>query len=174
MAVYPQYAQYVQQAADTYGVDQKLIWAVIEQESGGDAKAVSSAGAQGLMQLMPATAKGLGVKDSFDPQQNILGGTKYLSQMLQKYDGDTEAALAAYNQGPGRVDKYGKTVGEKYYTSVLSKMDGATVENLSTGITQNGFFNDDSTLFQKVVTVIVILMVVFLAIVFVYFAIKGV
>ena len=80
---------------------------MIQVESGWNQKAVSSKGAQGLMQLMPRTAKMLGVDDPFDPHQNIEGGVKYISDLTDKYDGDIEKALAAYNAGPSRIDAGG-------------------------------------------------------------------
>jgi soluble lytic murein transglycosylase-like protein len=102
-----QYAAIIEKAAATYQVPEKLIAAVIKQESNFNPTVVSHAGAQGLMQLMPTTAQYLGVTNAFDPEQNIMAGAKYLRQMLDKFNNDPTLALAAYNAGASRVTKYG-------------------------------------------------------------------
>lgn len=100
------YQDIISAASDRYKVPESLIKSIITAESAGKADAKSGAGAKGLMQLMDGTAKSLGVKDSLNPYENIMGGTKYIRQMLDRFDGNTSLALAAYNAGPGNVDKY--------------------------------------------------------------------
>lgn len=96
----------IQEASTKHGVDESLIRAVIKQESAYNPKATSWVGAQGLMQLMPETAADLGVKDSYDPYQNIMGGTLYLRQLMDRFDGNLTKVIAGYNAGPGAVEKY--------------------------------------------------------------------
>ena len=103
----PPYRELVSAAASRYGVDAELISSVMEVESHFDAKAVSPKNARGLMQLLPQTAARLGVKDIFDPKENIDAGTRYLKELLQLYNNNLTLALAAYNAGPDKVQKYG-------------------------------------------------------------------
>ena len=93
-------------AGEKQGIDPRFIHAVIKQESRYNPKAVSGAGAQGLMQMMPATAERFGLKDPFNPAANVEAGTKYLKWLLERFDGDVSLALAGYNAGEGAVDKY--------------------------------------------------------------------
>ncbi len=96
----------IEEASRRYGLSTALIRAVIRTESAFDSLAVSRAGAQGLMQLMPALAEELGVADAFDPRQNIMAGSRYLSRLLRDHDGNLPLALASYNAGPGNVARY--------------------------------------------------------------------
>lgn len=101
------FATEIAAAAIRHGVDVGLLTALVEQESSFNPQAVSPVGAQGLTQLMPATARSLGVTNPMDPVQNLNGGAKYLAQMMREFNGDTRLALAAYNAGPGAVRRHG-------------------------------------------------------------------
>lgn len=100
-------ASIFEKASETYGVSMSLLTAMAKQESNFQADATSKSGAMGIMQLMPATAAHFGCTEPYDPEQNIMAGAEYISQLLDKYDGDVSLALAAYNAGSGNVDKYG-------------------------------------------------------------------
>jgi soluble lytic murein transglycosylase-like protein len=117
----------VQQNASTWQVDPALVKAVIANESGFNANATSKVGAQGLMQLMPETAASLGVRDPYDPVQNVAGGTRYLRNLLDRFGGDSRLAVAAYNAGPEAVEKYGGVPPyaetQSYVQNVLSSAD---------------------------------------------------
>jgi soluble lytic murein transglycosylase-like protein len=102
-----QYGPLADAAAARYGLDPALLRGLIQQESGFDPGATSAAGAQGLTQLMPGTASALGVTDPLDPAQSIDGGARYLRQQLDRFGGDVSKALAAYNAGPGAVERFG-------------------------------------------------------------------
>ncbi|MGP0102134.1 MAG: lytic transglycosylase domain-containing protein [Solirubrobacteraceae bacterium] len=102
-----EYESLIDQAASRNGLDPAVLHGLIEQESGFDPSATSSAGASGLTQLMPGTASSLGVTDPLDPAESIEGGARYLGQLMTQFGGNTEDALAAYNAGPGAVQQYG-------------------------------------------------------------------
>jgi soluble lytic murein transglycosylase-like protein len=114
-------------SSEQWGVDPALVKAIIANESGFNANATSSVGAQGLMQLMPGTAAGLGVSDSYDPAQNVSGGTRYIKGLLERFNGDIPKAVAAYNAGPGAVEKYGGVPPypetQNYVQNVLASYD---------------------------------------------------
>ena len=104
------YSSIIEAASRTHGVDAALVHAVITAESGYNARALSRAGAQGLMQLMPDTARRYGVQNSWDPAQNIDGGVKYLKDLIQMFEGNLELAVAAYNAGENAVIRYGRKI----------------------------------------------------------------
>lgn len=101
------YEEIIQEAAKTYDIDAGLIRAVMQAESAFHPYIVSRAGAEGLMQLMPDLADEMGVSDSFDPRENIMGGARYLKQLLDQHNGNIALTLASYNAGPGNVRRYG-------------------------------------------------------------------
>ncbi len=116
----------IQASAKQFDVDANLIHAIVDIESAFNPRAVSKVGAKGLMQLMPNTAKGLEVEDSFNPKQNIQGGTRYFSQLLARFKGDNQLALAAYNAGPTAVLNAGNNIPNypetrRYVTKVMRK-----------------------------------------------------
>lgn len=118
-------AQIITEAGRTYNVDPNLIAAVAFHESEFNTRELSNIGAQGLMQLLPATSKALGVQDAFDPRQNIFGGTKYLKKQLDRFNGDVDRALAAYTAGYLNVKQNGPGVAAHYVASVKGLYESA-------------------------------------------------
>ena len=128
-SVRERYGAIIDEAALEHDVDSALITAVIEKESGGNPKAVSRAGAKGLMQLMDSTASDLGVDQVFDERENIMSGTRYLRSMLIRFNGDVRLALAAYNAGPGTVERYGDIPPYKETQNYVKEVLDTAAEN---------------------------------------------
>ena len=126
------YEDIIREAALTYGVDPDLVRAVIRTESNFNPLAKSRAGAKGLMQLMPRLAKELGISNPFDPRENVLGGTKYLSKLLDRHDGDVSLALASFNAGPRNVRKYKGIPPFKETRGYVKKITGLLADNTTT------------------------------------------
>jgi soluble lytic murein transglycosylase-like protein len=116
----------IEQYAREHGLSADLVRAVIQAESGFNPRAVSPKGAMGLMQLMPATARELGVRNPFQPEENIRGGTQYLAQLLARYNQNVHLALAAYNAGPASVERYGAVPPYRETQNYVKKITGAT------------------------------------------------
>lgn len=170
MADYQQYDDIFTKASEKYGVSKSLLLGVAKTESNFDSKATSSVGAKGIMQLMDDTAKSLGVTNSYDPEQNIMGGAKYLSQLLEKYDGDTDKALASYNGGMGNVAKYGHEKYSSYYNKVyqnMSSLSGEDSTNSSGNFVNLGIKDKAENGIETVVNVVVIVLVIVIGVVFI-------
>jgi soluble lytic murein transglycosylase-like protein len=118
-------ARIIQDASTNYGVDPNLVAALAWYESAFNPQAVSRRGAEGIMQLKPRTARSLGVNNSFDARQNVFGGTKYLRQLLDRFDGDIDKTLAAYNAGPEAVERSATMPAGEYVQRVKSFYRGA-------------------------------------------------
>lgn len=142
-------ASIFEEASTSYGVSKELLMSIARAESGFSSTAVSSAGAVGIMQLMPATAASLGVSNSYDPRENIMGGAKLISQLLTKYNGDTSLALAAYNSGSANVDKYGGippfTETQNYVQKVLTYLNGSFTTATPTSSGDSAQLRDEVT-----------------------------
>jgi soluble lytic murein transglycosylase-like protein len=130
------YEDIIREAAVTYGVDPDLVRAVIRTESNFNPLAKSRAGAKGLMQLMPRLAKELGISNPFDPRENVLGGTKYLSKLLDRHDGDVSLALASFNAGPRNVTKYKGIPPFKETRGYVKKITGLLADNTTSSSDQ--------------------------------------
>jgi hypothetical protein len=142
--IYRRYRAEIDEAAAATGLPPELIVAVIYHESGGNPRAVSRAGARGLMQLMPRTARGLGVSDPFDPRQNIMGGARYLRGQLDRFGGNLALALAAYNAGPRNVYKYKRDIPPFRETRNYVRSIGALLQAYAPQVLQRYTFDAPS------------------------------